>query len=272
MTLKLYLYKMRTTIMSILFLLLSNKMFCQVDFDEGLPKYLLKSIISSCQNMGDNTKTTTKLIYNDKKQLVKSILYYDTVQAVEVGFNYDNNGLFISKDYYYLNSQNQTMDYSRTKKFKYDSKNNLIHEGYDDYKGNDYLKNYVYDKSGRLILSTEGSNYPNLEFTYVYDSENRLKEKYKNGNLEMLCEYQYGHLSKEIRYNGFRTYKEDQTTIYRYDYDENGHLISKTENDKVIEKNIYVNNMLAEQWIYYLGIDPCYYSCCNQFVVRYSYY
>lgn len=73
------------------------------------------TISSCCQNKTDKSQVTTKLTYDDNKRLVKSVLYYDTVQAAEVIFNYNNQGQLVSKDFYTLNYQNQTMDYYRSR-------------------------------------------------------------------------------------------------------------------------------------------------------------
>lgn len=263
---------MRTLFVLILFFMVpKSKALSQELFGEKLPKYPLKTISSYCQNKSDKSQTTTKLTYDDKKQLVKSVLYYDTVQVAEVIFNYNGQGQLVSKDFYSLNYQNQTMDYYRSRNFKYDSKNNLIHEGFDDDKGNDQKNNYTYDKDGKMLTSTDECN-TRFIYSYKYDSVNKLIEKYKDGNLEISYEYDNNQLVKEIHYNRFRSYKKDQVTIYKYVYNEMGFLLFKTENENVIEKNIYDNNFLVERWTYYFGIDPCHSPCCGQYVFRYKYY
>lgn len=264
---------MRILILLILFIAVSYvKTLGQADFEEGLPKYPLWSISSYCQNKADKSWTTTKLTYDDKKRLVKSCLYYDTVQTAEIIFNYNEQGLLSSKDIYFINHQNETMDYSRTKIYKYDLKNNLIYEGFDDNKSNDLKHNYNYDKGGKMVVSTDECNYTHNKNTYTYDSGNRVKEKYQNGRLVISYEYDHDRLIKEIHYDQRYTYKGHQETIYKYEYNEDGFLLSKTENEKVILKNIYDNGFLVESWTYYFGIDPCHSPCCGQYIVRYSYY
>ena len=231
--------------------------------DEFL-KFPLKTISTYCQNKLDTAFSTAVLTYDKENNLIKYSWYNDTIESSRTVFNYNALGFLVSKDFYSYSNNSLTL--TRTRLYKYDEKNRLIYEGYDDERGNNTKNNYSYGKNGELISSKNECNYNKWNYSYEYDSNGRLRKKYKNNELEVSYEYSQNHLTKEIHYN------RNSNKEILYVYDDNGLLINKREKEKLIENNIYNNGRLVERWTYYFGIDPCYSPCCGQYFTKYEYY
>ena len=77
-----------------------------------------------------------------------------------------------------------------------------------------------------------------MKYSYNYDANGRVSEKYKDGTIEVRYEYLKDHLVKETQY-----YKSGDKEIL-CKYDASGLLLTKKENGKIIEKNSYNNGRL----------------------------
>lgn len=256
--------EMRITFILLIYFLQSFSMaFSQPCCKEDFLKYPLKSISTFCQNKPETPISKVILTYDKENHLIKYSSFKNNIETNRIVFLYNDLGLLTSKEFYSFD-QTQTLD--RIRLFKYDEKNQLIYEGYDDERGNNTKNNYLYNKNGQLIESTVDCNYTHLSYSYEYDSQKRISKKYKNNELEISYEYSNNLLIKKIHYN------RNNDVEIMYEYDDNGLLINKKENGKTIEKNIYYTYRLIERWTYYFGIDPCYSPCCSQYLIKYEYY
>ena len=228
-----------------------------------LLEYPLKSIISYCQK--DTSKIISKqvLTYNNAHKIEQSSLYKNDREVSRTIYGYNNEGLQITKSLYNLTPELKLI---RVRVFEYNVKDKLIYEGFNDTKGNNTKNTYQYNSNGLLISSSTECNYTKWKFTYEYDSNNLLVKKFKNSELEITYEYDNDLLVVQTNFNRSRD------NILKFEYGENGKLLLKKENNKIIEQNKYLNNYLDKKWTYYFGIDPCYDKCCNQYFIKYEYY
>jgi len=226
-------------------------------------KYPLKSISTFCQKEPETPISVTLLTYDKENHLLRQSFFEKHVETRQIQFQYNKFGLLTSKKYLSFR-KNQPQNHKIV--FKYNEKHLLIYEESDGGRGSSKINEYSYNDNGQLIASYGYNYYKNWSYSYKYDSQNRIREKYKNDDLEVSYEYSHNLLIKETRY--FRN--NNLETIY--EYDDRGLLINKKEKGKVIEKNIYSNGRLIERWKYYFGIDPGYHKCSNQFIYKYEYY
>ena len=56
-----------------------------------------------------------------------------------------------------------------------------------------------------------------------------------------------------------------------FEYDSENRLTKIVEGENIIEENDYNGKKLIEKREYYFGIDPCFASCCGNFIYRYEY-
>ena len=196
---------------------------------------------------------------------MKIITFQDQRSSYVTDFTYNENGLLTSRHSYILPD---TTQHDRTRIFKYNDKQQLIYEGFNDDRPNNTKGHYFYNKEGQLISSTQECNYTHSEFTYGYDFKGRLIRKQKNSAIVEVTSYEYSqnHLISEILKSPNRTV---ETT---YKYDSNGLCILQKENGKVIQKNNYSKDRLVERLTFAHGCDPGYYPCSMQYVLKYEYY
>ena len=245
----------------ILILLIAKFSISQEINNDDLIKYPLKSTISFCQK--DTSKIISKkvIIYNEANRIERSSSFNDNIENYRVIYNYNEQGLLISKDFYNLLPD---LKLSRTRIFKYNEKNELISEGFDDNKGNNTKIFYTYNAKGLLIKRKTECNYNSSEYSYEYNSKNLLIKTLKNNSLEYTYEYHNNLLIEQTNLN--------REIITTFEYGVNGKLLIKKENNQIVQRNIYSNDNLIKSWTYYFGIDPCYDRCCGQYLIKYDYY
>lgn len=240
-----------------------NYAYSQTTSGDNLLKYPLKSITTFCQKEPQKSISVTLLAYDKENHLIRQSFYEKHVETRQIQFQHNKFGLLTSKKYLSFR-KNRPQNHKIV--FKYNEKHLLIYKESVGGRGSSKTNEYSYNDNGQLIASYGYNLYKNWSYSYKYDSQNRLIEKYKDDELEVSYEYSHNLLFKETRY--FRN--NNIETIY--EYDDRGLLIIKKEKGKVVEKNIYSDGRLIERWKYYFGIDPCYHRCCNQFIYKYEYY
>ncbi len=257
-----------TYILILTFVLTFNTTISQTISGNESSPFPLKTMTRYCQKIPEIPLSKTVLTYDKENRLIKSSEYRDTTETYRTVSNYNELGLLMSKDFYSFTKDEPKLD--RTRIYKYDDKNRLIYEGYDDEKGNNTKNNYTYNENGKLISSTNECNYNHWECLYEYDTNGKLNKEYKNNELEVSYEYYDNRLTKETHYqhNNFVADKNKEIIYY---YDEKGLLTMKREDENIIEKNTYSNGKLVERWTYYFGIDPCFSPCCGQYITKYEY-
>lgn len=246
----------------IYFLSLGRLYYGQTADAEKQFKYPLKSIYSFCQRDTNNVVSRLDLKYDNEHRLIQLSSLYDTVEQVRVKYNYNTLGLLESKEFY---SFKDGMRFERKRVFEYDKNMKLISEHYDDDKGNNTEYDFVYSQSGQMLTKNEKCNHNIRKYNYEYDKEGKLFKMYRDDELEVSYEYSNGALTKENNYR-----KKSEIT---YEFDDKGQITIIKENNKVIEKNIYNNNLLIKRWTRYFCIDPCHEApCCSQYFRKYEYF
>jgi|SRR5690554_533675 len=252
------------TVVSLILILVSNLVVSQDSNADEFLKYPLKAIYKYCQDDSTEVISEQRFLYDDENRLIESNSFVG--RPIEIRsrtlFQYDSSGLLTSETYYSLYPVEKPPS---IKVFKYDANNRVDFEGYEDKTGIGN-KTYHYNQDGLLVRSILDYGRKPIEYTYEYDDQARLIKKFENNNLKTFYEYSENKRYKEIKY------ARNGDTEILYEYDQNGLLITKTENGKVVERNIYADNYLVKRWTYYFGIDPCFLVCCSQYITTYTYY
>ena len=222
--------------------------------------------VSKC-NYGDyNIRTTSLSYFSDSGNYSYFVNYIDNKHNIirtdlfrENGFNQSEIYRYNSKDKkieeairttnswkqlpdkYYLKLSDSIGTTYITKKYFYDSSNNLIEiQKYNqpDYQTTNNLYNrltFSYDSKNRLVESSSfNKNEKILTVNYLYDSNDfKIKEsRVKNNTVFLEIEYSY----KDKRVIEIRFTKNNETSIIKihYEFDHNGNWIkqTKTINDK----------------------------------------
>jgi YD repeat-containing protein len=200
------------------------------------------------------------MFFYDRNKRLTKISNISNNNETSTLYFYDTSGLLISKEI--IPDLNSNMPLKTT--YEYNNDRQLILEREDSL----YKTSYSYNTNGKLISKlTDYPQRPEL-FTYKYDALNRLIEISRNNEKEISYVYSNSLVIAEIHYNQNKAlYK------FEYKYDYQGLRLEEMENDKIIKKNVYDSyNRLKESCTFYYGIDPCYRSCCSEYVYRYEYY
>jgi YD repeat-containing protein len=226
---------------------------------EYVPKYPLKNKITYCQRDTTSLVTQVQYFYDEKKNLIKAT-YIDFKGEKSVGnYTYNEQGLLSSIYYYNL------ADSTKISKdlFNYNSDKKLISE----FSG--YKRENIYSTRGQLTSHINYGSNKTIEFNFEYDSLGRLTKVFKENKLHITRVYNNNQLTKEVEY-GWNLAIRKVTT---FEYNSEGQLVLKKENDKITERNIYNDTLLVEKWENYYGIDPGIIApCSGNDISKYQYY
>jgi len=219
-------------------------------------KFPLKEIVSYCQQMPDSAVGKKILFYDSLNRLIKIISYSNFVDTIN--YTYNVTGQLISETF-------SSPSVRRKRFYRYDDRSRLIYEGYENSGVYDSQLKYYYTNQGKLFKKVEECNSNKYETLFYYDTAGNLIRKSHNG-FEFIYQYSGNKLIKETK--KFR----NKSTEIIYEYNPDGLLTKKFENQKILEENIYENNNLIKKLEFYYGIDPCIDRCCSQYIYKYKYY
>ena len=215
----------------------------------------------------------------------------DTLRIVE--YEYDNDKLITETSIQNGEIQSETT-------FKYNSENQIISEVYlTDWKKIE--KTYVYDENNQLInilykftdYDSDGqiTNESESEAPREYENNQLVKEweywggfntyEYKDGKIVTKIDYTKNgekHHFTYYKYSGDLLTEEKKETkvgglmyLKTYIYDSQNRLIQIRDGENIIEENDYNGKKLIKKRECYFGIDPCFASCCGNYIYRYEY-
>lgn len=234
---------------------------CQPGVNEDLMKYPLSSIVTYCQNDTNKIAAKQSFTYNESNQIKKISFFIENKEFQHVVFNYNEEGLLILKDFF---KSHKEIELSKTRRFEYNEKNELVLEIEEDKNGSFSKISYQYNTIGLLIKKVIKTKYDNSEYTYTYNSNRLLVKILKNNILETSFEYSNNLLMKET--------DVIRGIIKTFEYGDRGNLLLVKEEDQIVKRNMYSNYRLIKSWSYYYGIDPCYDKCCGRRLMKYEYY
>lgn len=259
------------------FLLLLMLLSCKAPFvqfeEEYLSSYQLKSNIAEiiCYHSIYNLKDTTYYYLNNKNYISKSISRSNYLIDTTYYFYNPSNKLIRLENYCYKKESNKIFKTTVVEQ-KFDDRNNLINTMFYE---NGILKNstnivrnskthntesvyfekidkslkssktdYIYNYKNRYVIFQNESEVSKLYMKHFFNNKGLIiKDEFidkKTDSITMSIRKEYDK-KKNIAKKHVISKKGTQTSIYKYEYDENDNIIKSQEflNDKLFEEYIY---------------------------------
>jgi len=171
--------------------------------------------------------------YNDQNNIVEKKYMEEGTQYESITtYTYDNYGRCIKSE------EKDAYDRLFIKSYKYDENNNIIEYNW-NYDDGEEAGTYFcqYDKNNNRLSKTQHFETVDDVFTYVYDENNDIIKKLRNGELRYSYKYTYdknNNLTEKITYDSI--VDPCEITTENYKYDKNNNLIwYKTSDGYTVE-------------------------------------
>ena len=243
---------------------------------ESDEEFQYKTEKAFCQNDPEFEISSKNFYYNKNGNKTEEITYSFGNPVFKITITYNSYNQKLSESVFYY--KNDSWELSTQNLYKY-SRNRLIEKNnYDS--GETLLNKTIYKYSDNRLkyeeLYRRGNNdwVFNFAYGYEYNSSGQLAKRlsYQDEAKEIVYDqyvytYTDGRLAtvKRILVTG-------KTQFFReYSYTRNGLLDEITEDGNTIEKNYYEHGKLIEKHTWYFGIDPGFFSCNGNYILKYGY-